>query len=121
MQFGFSEGIGCLEASCVISECISQLLEKGGKLFACFLDVRKAFYAVWIPGLLYKLKHELGIDFQLWLVIRELYKDVRGEVLFNGHVSDPFDILQGSGQGRILAPLLYKVFINQLLRENLSA
>ena len=28
-----------------------------------------------------------------------------------------FDILQGSGQGRILAPFLYKVFINQLLRE----
>ena len=44
MQFGFSEGVGgCLEASYVISECIDQLLEKGGKVFACFLDVRKAF------------------------------------------------------------------------------
>ena len=53
----------------------------------------------------------------MWLVIRELYKDVRGQVLLNGHVSDSFDILQGSGQGRILAPFLYKVFINQLLRE----
>ena len=77
-------------------------------------DVRKAFGTVWIPSLLYKLKHELGIDSQLWLVKRELYKDVRGLVLFNGldgHVSDSFDILQGSGQERILAPFLYKVFI----------
>ena len=63
------------------------------------------------------MKHELGIDSQLWLVIRELYKDVRGQVLFNGHVSDSFDILQGLGQGQILVPFLYKVFINQLLRE----
>ena len=107
IQFGFSEGVGCLEASSVISECINQLLEKGGKDFVCFLDVRKAFDTVWIPGLLYKLKHELGIDSQLWLVIRELYQDVRGQVLVNGHVSDSFHILQGSGQGRILAPFLY--------------
>ena len=104
MQFGFSEGVGCLEASYVISECINQLLEKVGKVFACFLDVCKAFDTVWIPGLLYKLKHELGIDSQLWLVIRELYKDFRGQVLFKGRVSDSFDILQGSGQRRILAP-----------------
>ena len=69
MQFGFSEGVGCLEASYVISESINQLLEKGGKVFTCFLDVHKAFDTVWIPGLLYKLKHELGIDSQLWLVI----------------------------------------------------
>ena len=92
MQFGFSEGVGCLEASYVISESINRLLEKGGKVFACFLDVRKAFDTLWIPGLLYKLKHELGIDSQVWLVIRELYKYVRGQVLFNSHVSDPFDI-----------------------------
>ena len=104
MQFGFSEGVGCLEASYAISESINQLLEKGGNVFACFLDVRKEFDTVWIPGLLYKLKHEFGIDSQLWLVIRELYKDVRGQVLFNGHVTDSFDILQGSGQRRILAP-----------------
>ena len=43
MQFGFSEGIRCLDESYVISESISQLLEKGGIVFACFLDVRKAF------------------------------------------------------------------------------
>ena len=52
MQFGFSEGVGCLEASYVISECINQLLEKGGKVFASFLDVRKEFDTVWILGLL---------------------------------------------------------------------
>ena len=119
MQFGFSEGVRRLEASFAISECINNYLRKG--FFACFLDVRKAFDTVWIPGLLYKLKHELGIDSQLWLIVRELYKEVRGQVLFNGHLSDSFDILKGSGQGRILAPFLYKVFINELLREFLSA
>ena len=107
MQFGFSEGVGCLGASYVISESINQLLEKGGKLFACFLDVCKAFDTVWIPGLLYKLKHELGIDSQLWLVIRELYKDVRGQLLFNGHVSVLLTFYRVQGREKYLH-LTYK-------------
>ena len=50
IEFGFSKGVGCLEASYVISECINQLLEKGVKVFACFRDVRMAFDTVWIHG-----------------------------------------------------------------------
>ena len=57
MRFGFSERVGRLDVSYVITECINQLLEKGGKVFACFLDLCKAFDTVWIPGLLHKLKH----------------------------------------------------------------
>ena len=118
LQFGFKEGVSCLEASYVISETINHLTERGGKVFACFLDVRKAFDTVWINGLLYKLKHELNIDPKIWLVIRELYKDVEGQVIFNGGISRSFSIIsQGSGQGRILSPFLYKVYINRLLVE----
>ena len=37
MQFGFSEGVGCLEASYVIRESINRLLEKGGRHLHVFL------------------------------------------------------------------------------------
>ena len=37
------------------------------------------------------------------------------EVLFAGELSREFDISQGTGQGRILAPFMYKVYINSLL------
>ena len=46
LQFGFSEGVGCIEASYTISETINHMLERGSKLFSCFLDVRKAFDTV---------------------------------------------------------------------------
>ena len=48
MQFGFQEGAGCSEASFTILEKIHHMLERGSKIFTCFLDVRKAFNTVWI-------------------------------------------------------------------------
>ena len=93
------------------------MLERGSKVFGCFLDVRKAFDTVWINGLLYKLFTELGIEDKLWLAIKDLYTDVKARVLFSGTLSRIFDISQGTGQGRILAPFMYKISINSLLEE----
>ena len=43
MQFGFKEGVECTEASFNILETINHMLERGSKVFSCFLDVHKAF------------------------------------------------------------------------------
>ena len=43
MQFGFQEGVGCVEASFTILETISHMLERGSKILGHFLDVHKAF------------------------------------------------------------------------------
>ena len=75
LQFGFQEEVGCLEASLTILESINHMLERGNKLFACFLDVRKAFDAVWLFS-------ELGIKGRMWLAIKDLY--VKPQVLYEG-------------------------------------
>ena len=62
LQFGFGEGVGCIEALFTILEAIDHMLEWRSKVFSCFLDVRKAFDTVWIDGLLFKLLSELGIN-----------------------------------------------------------
>ena len=117
LQFGFEEDVGCIEASFTVLETINHMLERGSKVFGCFLDVRKAFDTVWIDGLLYKLFTELGIEGKKWLAIKDLYTDVKARVLFSGTLSRIFDISQGTGQGRILAPFMYKIYINSLLEE----
>ena len=61
MQLGFQEGVGCTGASFTVLETINHMLERGSKVFSCFLDVRKAFDTVWIDRILYKLFSELGI------------------------------------------------------------
>ena len=53
----------------------------------------------------------------MWLVIRGLYTGIKAQVLYSGSLSRKFDVLQGTGQGRILPPFMYKVHINELLNE----
>ena len=52
------------------------MLERGSKMFSCFLDVRKAFDTVWIDGLMYKLFSDLCVNGKLWSAIKDLYTDV---------------------------------------------
>ena len=51
----------------------------------------------------------------MWLVIKDLYTGVKAQVFYSGSFSRPFSVSQGTGQGRILAPFMYKVYINALL------
>ena len=91
------------------------MLERGSKVFSCFLDVRKAFDTVWIDGILYKLFSELGIGDRMWKVMKDLYTNVKAQVLYAGSLSRKINVSQGTGQGRILAPFMYKVYVNGLL------
>ena len=108
MQFGFQEDVGCTEASFTILETINHMLERGSKVFSCFLDVRKAFDTVWIDGILYKLFSELGTGGRMWKVIKDLYTNVKAQVLYAGSLARKIVVSQGIGQGRILAPFMYK-------------
>ena len=98
MQFGFQEGVGCIETSFIILETIDHMLERGSKIFSCFLDVRKTFDTVWIDGLLFKLFTKLGINGRMWLAIKDLYTNVKARVLYSGSLSRMFGISQGKGE-----------------------
>ena len=115
MQFGFREGVGCTEALFTILETTNHMLDCGSKVFSCFLDVRKAFDAVWIDRILYKLSSELGTGGRMWKVMNNMYTNVKAQVLHAGSLSGKINVSQGTGQGRILPLFMYKVYVNGLL------
>ena len=51
----------------------------------------------------------------MWLTIKDLYIGFKAQVIFSGSLSRQISVSQGTGQGRILAPFMHKIYINALL------
>ena len=74
---------------------------------------------MWIDGLLFKLFIELEAGGRMWLTIKDLYTDVKVQVLYSGLLSGQFKVSQGSGQGRIRIFSLFADDISLLTTQQL--
>ena len=92
-------------------------LREGKQTYAFFLDVQKAYDTVWWDGLWVKM-WDMGARGKLWRVIRRMYDVSRSAVLLElGEKSASFSVEQGVAQGCSLSPILFSIFINDLLKE----
>ena len=91
-------------------------LREDKKTFAFFLDIQKAYDTVWHDGLWYTL-WDMGVKERMWCVIKIMYMSSRSAVLLEGEKSDSFNVEQGVVHSCGLSPILFSVFINDLLKE----
>ena len=98
MQFGFREDVGCVKPSFTILDTMDNMLERGSKVFSCFLDVHKAFDKVRMDGILYKLFSELGTGGRMWKVMKDLYTNANAQVSYAGSLSKKVIVSQGKAE-----------------------
>ena len=81
-----------------------------------FLDISKAFDRVWHRGLIYKLK-QVGIEGPLLEWLSHYLKDGKHRVVLPSVSSERSFLKTGVSQGSILGPLIFLVFINDIVLE----
>ena len=83
------------------------------KVYACFVDFRKAFDSVWHEGLFYKLL-KINIGGHFYNLIKTLYCSSTCSIRIGENKTRSFSYSRGVRQGCILSPLLFNLYINNL-------
>ena len=87
--------------------------KNSSKIFACFIDLKKAFDTVWHDGLFLKLQ-KAGICVKVYNIIKSMYSCSHSRIKCKNIMSDPVEITKGVYQGNVFSPLLFNVFINDI-------
>ena len=83
-----------------------------GKLYACFVDFRKAFDSIWHQGLFHKLTN-YGICGNFNNLIESLYSQSKCAIKIGNKMSTYFRYQRGVRQGCTLSPLLFNIYLNE--------
>ena len=83
------------------------------KLYACFIDLKKAFDTVWHSGLMYKLQM-IGISSNFYRIIKCMYTENEVCMKFKDQITDFFTSTIGVKQGDNLSSTLFNIYINDL-------
>ena len=112
-QCGFTKGCQCNDHILTLLTIIEKYKLCKKKIYAVFIDLRKAFDLVCRQALLYKLA-SYQVNGNFFNVIRDMYSSSSGNIKLNGKISAAFDIKKGTEQGHPLSPELFKVYFKEL-------
>ena len=115
-QYGFRPNHSTADLLTVLSQTWNNILDKGGEVYAVALDIKGAFDQVWHNGLCAKLLSK-GVTGHLHIWLQNYLQGRSIKVVLSGQSSSPLPINASVPQGSILGPLLFSVFIDDVVEQ----
>ena len=115
-QFGFRNKEECISLFISIREICQRRKFQGKFTYLAFLDLKKAYDSVPFFNILTKL-YNIGIRGNCLQFLKNLYLTSKARANVNGQLSYEFPIHRGVRQGCPLSPILFNIFINDILNN----
>ena len=109
-QAGFRPGRGTIDQLFTLRQLTEKYLERGKRLYICYIDFEKAFDRVWQRGLWHCMTF-FGFPKKIISLLQALYRISQSTVRVNGSLTDWFPTCVGVRQGCIISPPLFNIIL----------